>query len=872
MRALLTTIGAALLLAAAAAAQPLPVDAQFCNVTCESASADASCRIGLVGGHALEAKRRDLAPTAAGDGVEMGGDLAIPTGDGGRIVLAEGAIVARFSQPTANACQRGFDILRGLARLPVPGAGALASASIEVVEQPMASIGFDVGRNLIPSSSPWCLPEFGIACECDDFCLDSVPILRSDSHYFSFDVDTKYVFRVAGFDLPSSPGVAATFVLDASDPYFYLTGSAMGIPGLKTPLNASSGGFGFSWNDEIPYVPLQTYPFGDLMQPFRGGYAAQIALPIFETEAEQVKVLMDGHLIASLDPDEDGDHPFRTPEAFLGDPDLALGANGAFSVRFSPFKKKEKGKDKPGKKGEPKKEKEEKPTSDKDVQKEGKNAKKSGLANTLLAMTFEAGTGSAVGRVRPDRSELYLSGALGNSQSLLPEWMPIPVGAGAGTQLAAYFSTNVEESFVQAEGGLGLDTTTLARWVKMEELGTVLGVDGLLRVDQTGFLVRGSSGAQMHPDVTPSGTAAVEARIAPNGVDTYISFQGAMAVAGEVLPDGEIVFSPRGVEISGTLQYEEHEFLMVGSFRGREGRLEGHSQVEIEYSREDTLRKLELLDQLANQNELVKAGEKALADAEADVEVHRRNSEAVARDLAVAIAQVEALQDEIDAIDVSIAQKHSDIATQNARNCNADYTGCPSCASCNSRCNCGTIDPVCWADCGVCETARTACLAARETCRVANIAICNADKAAKIAALGLEIAALETARASVAAAKDVALGVLEPIEAANALALAALATAEATLETVLDGLNAARAGLARIQDQLDNLPAIEGTVVADVAIVIETGSKGTRKSGTVEATFEGRRIGDGRVDLEAQPAIACVTPKLREVGEICTTL
>jgi hypothetical protein len=854
---------AALLGAAPAHGQPLPVDAVFCNIECDGAAGASPCRAALIGGFVVDARRADIFTLPSEDGVEIGGELSIPLPDGSRIPLAEAALELRFSNPGPGACEAGFDIVRGQALLPVPGAGALREAAVEVVEQPMASLGLDLGRNLIPSDSPWCLPEFGIDCECDSFCLDEVPILRSDAHYLFFDVDSRYVFRVAGFELPSSPGVAATFVLDAADPYFFLTGSALGIPGLPTPLNASSGGFGFSWHDEIPFVPLSTYPFGDAMEAFQGGYAARIALPIFKEQFERAVVELDGMLIASLDPDQDDDHPFLAPAAFLADPDLALGANGAFTVRFSPFKKPPDGKAKA---------KKEKPTTDKDVQKEGKKAKKSGAANALLGMTFDLGLASAVGRVHPTWSELYLSGTVGDEESLLPEWMPIPVSAGAGTQLAAYFSTMPEDSFVQAEGALGLDTTTLARWAKMEELGVVLGVGGSLRADQDGFLIVGTTSSQMHPRVSPSGAASVEALIAPNGIDTHVTLRGAMTVAGEGFPDAALTLSPAGMTITGTLVFEEHELDMRGTFRGTTGRLTGGTRVEIPYEREDTQRKLELLDEILNQSEVVALAEAALGEAEAFLSQRRAEAEAVSADLAVAIAQVEALQDEIDALSVQIAQKQSDLAAQVNRNCNADFTGCPSCSSCASRCDCGPLDAICLADCAVCQTARTACLAARETCRVANIAICEADRAARVIALGAEIAALETARASVIAAKDVALAVLAPIQAAANLALAALATAEATAEAAQAGLDAAQAGLAALQDQLDNLPPISGTVAADLALTIETGPAGDRKTGTVAATFEGRKIARGRVDLDADPPIVCVTVPLPDLGELCTAL
>jgi hypothetical protein len=820
-----------------------------------------------VGGLALEGRRGDVAARPAGDGVAMSGELAIPTGDGDRIPLAQASVELRFARPGPTACLAGFDIVRGLARLPLPGGGALSASSIEVVEQPMASIGLDVGRNLLPSDSDWCVPGLGLDCACSDFCLDDVPILRTDAHYLSFDVDTRYVFRVAGVELPSSPGVAATLVLDPRDPYFYLTGSAMGIPGLKLPLNSSAGGFGFSWHDEIPFVPLSTYPFEDAIETFRGGYAARIKLPIFETEFERVKVLLDGTLIASLDPDEDGDHPFLTPALFLASPDLALGANGVFSARFSPFKGASKGKGNAKARPGP-----QKAPTDKDVQKEGKAAKKSGLGNSLLHIAFDVGAASAVGRVRPDSSDLYLSGRLGDPQSLLPEWMPLPIDAAAGTQMAAYFSSLPDASFVQAEGSLGLDTTVLARWARMEAIAVSLGVAGSLRVDRNGFRVVGTTADRMHPSVEPTSTAGVEALIAPNGVDTYVTLRGGMAVAGEDLHGAALTLSPAGVAITGMLTVGTHALEMRGGFRGTTGHLEGGTRIEIPYEREDTKRKLELLDRILKQSKEVALGERLLADAEQDLERHRRNAQAVAADLAAAIEKVQELDREIASLGAQISGKQRDLAAQLARDCSADYSGCRSCGSCASRCECGALDFACHADCGVCEAGRGLCLADREACRVGNVALCTADRVARIAALGVEVGALETARAAVIAARDVALGVLQPIQAANALALAALATSEATAEAAQAGLAAARAGVAALQSELDRLPAVRGTVVADLTIAIDTGPRGDTKTGKLAASFEGRRIAKGRVDLDATPPVACVTLPLKGMGEICGPL
>lgn len=859
--------GLALFAATGAGAQPLPVDALFCNIECDSASPQSECRMDLVDGLVIQGKRTDIFALATDDGVELRGEHSIPLADGSRIVLAEAALVLRYSQPGPTACQAGFDIVRGEVLLPLPGGGALSGSALEVIEQPMASMGIDLGRNLIPSDSPWCLPEFGIDCECDSFCLDAVPILRSDRHYLFFDIDSRYVFAIDGFELPSTPGVAATFVLDPLDPYFFLTGSAPAIPGLPAPFGASAGGFGFSWNDEMPFVPLATWPFGPAMQPFRGGYAAHLTLPIMKTEDGKFSVILDGMLIASLDPDEDDDHPFLTPEAFLADPDLALGANGAFDLEFKPFAKKnpnaKPAKSKPGKPA--------KPLTPKDTQKEGKKAGSGG--NGLLSITVDLGAASAIGRVHPDFTELFLSGSVGNQKGLLPAYMPLPVTAGAGVKLGAYLTTQGDASFVRAEGGFGIDTSVLAEWAKLEALSAVNTTNAFLMVDKTGFRIGGETTAQLHPLIAPAGTLGVEAFIAPNGIDSSLTLRGDMAFADDPYQDTELTLSPRGLRFAGTLVFANTEFDMVGTIGKGTGTLTGSSNLAIHYEREDTIRKLQLLDLILNQSEVVAAGEVVLHEAERVLEIHVGNAEAAQRDLAIAVTDVNRLQGNINAIDVTLAQLRSDLNFQaNVRNCAVDYTGCVTCGSCTSRCSCGTIDPVCWADCGVCQTARTTCLGVRETCRIANAAPCELDRAARIVALAAQIAAQETAKAAVIVAKDVALAALALAQTANQIALGIVATAENTVEAARVGLDAAQAVLAEYRDELEHLPDVEGDIDAQVSLTISNGPRGKQKAGRVTATFEGIPIAKGRMDFGTNPPRACVTVPVPTLGELCAPL
>ncbi|MGH7340399.1 MAG: hypothetical protein ACREKH_07905, partial [Candidatus Rokuibacteriota bacterium] len=429
-----------------ASAQLPPLDPVYCNVQCVGLMADSSCRLGIAGGSALVAKRGDLEPLPGGAGVVAGGNLAIPTGNvvGEDIVLAEAYLELRYSNPRAGACNDGFDIVRGQTRLPVPLAGVLADADVEIVHQPMASVGLDVGRNLIPPASPWCSPD--LDCECQQFCLE-VPVPRSDAHYFFFDVDARYSFRI-GAAVLDSPGAAATLILDPTDPFFYLSGSVMGIPGIKTPLNAGSGGFGFSAHSQIPYVPVSTFGFDGREQEFSGDAAFNLTVPLYETTSPRVSIGLTGNMVVSLDPDHDGDHPLTSPAAFGEDPDLAIGANGLLSVSWSPFESSLGGRSGAGRAKKP---------TQKKVHSESKKAKKQNRPNPFLGLDLTLVSASASSRLHPTYNEIFLSGRVG-VDDIFPSWMPFPV-RGGGVSLAAYISTQKGESYARADGDMEIDPT-----------------------------------------------------------------------------------------------------------------------------------------------------------------------------------------------------------------------------------------------------------------------------------------------------------------------------------------------------------------------------------------------------------------------------
>jgi hypothetical protein len=833
---------AALALLAGQAAAETPIEDLYCNIQCDGSGPDADCHVGMVGGMSFTARRGDIEPLPSGDGVGLHQELALET-PAGELLLQSADVIARFAD---SRCEAGFDILRGQSLLPVPTLGIFADAGVEIVRQPMAQVGLDLGRNLIAADSDFCLDPAECQCE-GDYCLDATPVPHGDRHYLYFDFDAGYEFQMGAVNL-RSPGAEGTFILDPLDPYFYITGELVAVKGVS-----AAGGAGLSWNSEIPFVPFSNFGMEDEIPTFDGTFVARLEGPIPDTP-----ISVKGNGVYSLDPEHDGDNPLLTPAAYLLSPDLAYGINGRFNVSWYPWSKKGTRKKQPkGKK----------------VQKAGKKSQKQGKGNQFIGLSFDIGEASAAVRTSNDflsgqvYTSAWLSGELAaDSNQLVPKFLPLPIAGDAGIKVAGRMSTRPEENFIRAQGGFGIDLTGMGKLLKLREL-TSLRTLGELSVDVNGFLLRGTSTGQLVSSINPLEESVVEAFIAPNGVDSHLLLGGDVAIGGTALEDAALVLSPKGLAVQGVLQMAEHSFDMTGEVRPRGVKVTGKTDVAIHYEQQDAKRKLKLLDKIANQKRVVDVAHKTLAAAEAAASGPKKVADEAAKVLDDARKGLELVDGAIAAVERDIAGLESQLAAQKGRSCGVSYGGCTSCSSCST--SCGKYDVICKSKKAACQASRAACLPVRAACGLANQAACVADRDGKIVALVAQIGAKETQKATLVADRAVAKAALDAATAANEAARRALETVLATVEAARKGYAAARAGLALLQDKLDSLPAIEGDLVATVKLVLK--DKGL--SGKVKASFEGRKVADGWVDFEAQPPVACVVlPIPKATQSFCAPL
>jgi len=866
---LLVTVWIGLVPTVVHAQEAQAIEDRFCNITCDGEGDAALCTVRLIGGLEGTALRREITPQPGDVGVDL--DRLEVAGFSLDALRPLGSLEASFSNPGPNACLAGFDLMRGDIAMPDPfSQEPLASADIELISRPMASIGLELGSQLLGADADWCAPGYDCLCE-GDFCLD-VPIPQPDRHYFFFNVEAGLQIRTGAVTLTFPAGVTATFVLDPTDPFFYLEGSAFGV--LTPPI--PGGGFGFSKDVDIPFVPIITRGLEDDLIPFMGDYAAKASFDLAKLGDPELPLFLvraDGTAVVSLDPDQDGDHPLYTPADFAESPDLAIGVNGRFNLRFNPFGKREPGKKKKKKaKANAKPKKDPKPGKCKKKKKKKNGENATAVAPGCQTLSFRADIGEASGYTIGNEHdvEVWVSGRLGlDGGELLPPWMPFPVTGAAETTITSRLGS-FGDNYVEVTGDLTLSTVNMTG--KNKGLATeIVAGGGLLRVDDQGFTVVGSTSTQLFPGFPHSGLAEVEMRVTGQG-DASVTLRSDFTVEGYGVPAGELTLDADGLSLRGTMTIDSTDFDAVARVKGTKSTLTATANIPIHYSREDTTEQLRLLQELAENEDLVEDAQNAIDTAQLVLAPALETVENSTASLIAAENDVLTLNGTIDGFTVAIASLISQRAAQNNRNCAADYTGCSSCGSCTSRCNCGTFDLLCHADCGICGTALGICLAGREACRVANIVTCNADKGARITALTVEIVFKEGERGVVIVARDVALGVLHPIRAAFELAVGTLATALASVDAAEDGLEAALAGAAHIQALIDNLPNVETDIDAEMFVEITTTPKGSKRKTGVHAVIDGRRVSKGRVDLDSTPKIVCLELPIRGAGEICSAL
>ncbi len=457
----------------------------------------------------FEAERSNV--VATNGGYQITGDVFLVTPIA-RIRLAGSNLFFSFAEGTDRV-----ERLRGQAYVPSP----YASDAVEIKKPAMAEVGMDFGRNLD---------------------LDSP--LQDDRAYLFFNFDSGLEMSVAtNSETDSKPltlsipsGAKAQMVLDPLDPFFFISGGVMTPEGSGDDSNKEgdanndsqentkqdsrktddedqqSGnlGHGTSANGLIPFVPETTYGIEDVVRTFYGN-----KVQVGEFPVGTLPLTVTGTFVSEVSYVTDADEAFDPLNLEFG-PVFKQGANGTLNVTYSFLK--------------------------------------AGKFGKIAELGFEAGTATVALEIVDDIQHAYFSGVIEPDLVWIPDFVPWqPEGY---LKAYGYVSSDFAKSRLGIEGRYAIDASNFGEMTGLE-ISDVIVVDGVMRVNQDGFLVRGATNANLGPVNFQAG-AQVEVFIPFDGEPGYLEITGMIRVD-RLLTNGTIRLSTEGAYLNGMVVNDEVE-------------------------------------------------------------------------------------------------------------------------------------------------------------------------------------------------------------------------------------------------------------------------------------------------------------------------
>lgn len=482
----------------------------------------------------FEAERSNVVPTAGG--YQVTGDVYLVT-PFARIRLTGSNLFFSYAEGTDR-----IERLRGQAYVPSP----YASDDVEIKKPAMAEVGLDFGRN-----------------------LDLDTPLQDDRAYLFFNFDSGLEMSVAtSSETESKPltltipaGAKAQMVLDPLDPFFFISGGLMTPEGADqdgdssdsnsndsdssdgdsndsdssdsdagssdSDANGQDGGqdgdqtddedeqsgnmgHGTSQQGLIPFVPQTVYGIEEVVRTFYGN-----KVQVGEIQVGALPLTVTGTFVSEVAIVSDGEEALDPLGLEFG-PVLKQGANGTLNVTYSFLK----------------------------VGKLGK----------IAEFGFEAGKATAAMEIVDDIQHAYFSGVIEPDLEWIPDFVPVqPEGY---LKAYGYLSTDFARSRMGIEGRYAIDASNFGE-MKGMDISDVIVVDGVMRISQEGFLVRGATNANLGPVNFQAG-AQVEVFIPFDGEPGYLEIQGLIRVD-RLLTEGTMRFSPEGAFLNGMVVQDELE-------------------------------------------------------------------------------------------------------------------------------------------------------------------------------------------------------------------------------------------------------------------------------------------------------------------------
>jgi|GEM_PF-4947231 len=458
----------------------------------------------------FEAERSHVTPVSGG--YQVTGDVFLVTPIS-RLRLAGSNLFFAFREGTERV-----ERIRGQAYVPAP----YASDAVEIKKPALAEVGMDFGRN-----------------------LDLDTPLQDDRSYLFFSFDSGLEMSIAtSSHTESKPlalaipyGAKAQMVLDPLDPFFFISGGVMTPEGAGDNADNKDGnpdndgadsnqqdgdktddkdeqsgnmGHGTSVKGLIPFVPETVYGIEDVVRVFHGN-----KVQVGEFQVGALPLTVTGTFVSEVSYVTDEDEAFDPLDLEFG-PVLKQGANGTLDVTYAFLK--------------------------------------AGKLGKIAEFGFEAGNATAAMEVIDDIQYAYFSGEIEPDLEWIPDFVPVqPEGY---LKAYGYLSTDFAQSRMGIEGRYAIDASNFGEMTGLD-ISDVIVVDGVMRVNQDGFLVRGSTNANLGPVNFQAG-AQVEVFIPFDGEPGYLEIRGMIRVD-RLLTDGTMRFSPEGAFLNGMVVNDDVE-------------------------------------------------------------------------------------------------------------------------------------------------------------------------------------------------------------------------------------------------------------------------------------------------------------------------
>ncbi len=495
-----------------------------------------------------------------GGSIEMSGDVVVHT-PAGPMNLLEADLTF---EPRPDLPEVPFE-LYGSAMAPFPSVPLFGGASFSA--QPLAAVGLvarDTLKEMLENEEEgYTLP---LAENPKDPAGDPTDLREPLYLFFHFETGLAFdmpLGEALGFDTSehdpfgfSVPGdKSVTFVLDPTEPYFYLSQNAREIlldkaqkaidrayeanlqraeleAGMNTTDNNSNGDndanntdqaaggsvwpdlgeVAFSWLGGIPFEPESTWGLPDDVGHFKGQLYVETTLPLYKF------VEINGTIVTYA-----GEHGFEQA------------GNGEVQVTFD-------------------------------------------LIPNFLNFSFPLGNASAGFKVTDEEQFVYFSGINDPDTSFLPSFIPfVPSNA---TQVAGYISTdNPEDARIYAQGQFGYDTENLRRLTGID-LSNLMVNTANLSIDKNGFRLQGRTSSSIHPSIQLGGSVEVDAYFSPlRPQDSYLKMTGEMVVAGVGLKPASVSVGASGLIVEGQFVTPLSSIGMTGSITAAGPSLSGEASV-----------------------------------------------------------------------------------------------------------------------------------------------------------------------------------------------------------------------------------------------------------------------------------------------------